>query len=350
MYVDYHNKRAKWMEQNKSKFEAYYKGLQNSEMYKTLEKEITEIEKALVINRKIINTARTSEIIAEETKLNVSLTAKYDALLSMSEETTPEQLRASEELLRHISGHEQFSMISQGSKSVGRKGLSKIPGVHIDTGKGLTDAEIRELVIAMNENPELLTAKPTSRIELFARLNHFKESTKEWIAGAKVIRAGGDAGKEAVIAARAAAALKLKKNFELLKDVYTGARLLKYLPPTALISLTVDTVKFVIFGGVIDAVNARFAARRVAKIYPLMANHIPFVAGIRGHAGLIPNDDPSWQDNLIRGWFSPGTGEWTSPGNYMGWLSAMAGIEVPDTGLTSADSAFIEYYKKNLDA
>jgi len=191
---------------------------------------------------------------------------------------------------------------------------------------------------------------PTGKINLQMKMMGLKAQKDAFIAGTKatveevkgvINTAKTVGGAEALVEAKALASLKIGRSWEILRDLYTGFRVAKYCGPQALLSLCVDTVQLIAWGSLIDGINARLGARNVAKLYPLMVGDIPFVAGIRGHSGLVVGDDPSWADQLLTGVLTPTDPNWHSMSNLTGFVALLAGIQVPDRSVSDSDARYI---------
>ena len=221
------------------------------------------------------------------------------------------------------------------------------------TGYGITKPSVVGTTISDTVGPylEFFSKMPTGRMNSVLKAQNIKTKVDVFVSGAKraaaktkstvqELRAGGDAAKEAADVARLLAKEKFLKSYEILKDVYTGFRLAKY-AGGPFISLACDTIQYIIAGAVINGVNARLRARNVAKIYPLFVGNVPYVAGVRGHQGLVVGDDPSWADKLLTGYLTPGDGQWHGASTITGLLASGVGIEVPDHAVTDADARFV---------
>jgi hypothetical protein len=140
---------------------------------------------------------------------------------------------------------------------------------------------------------------------------------------------------------------RLKTSYALAKDIVRGGSLLGYAGPQALLKVAYDVAVYTVGGGIIDGINARFKARQVAKIVPLMVGDpaYPYTADIRGHQGAVIGDEPSWADNLIYGWSKQYTGDnqWVWAGmNTIQFTAAMLGIEVPEYVDDPVDVQYME--------
>lgn len=130
------------------------------------------------------------------------------------------------------------------------------------------------------------------------------------------------------------------------KRAINVARIAGYSTPvTAVISVIKDVLMFVMGSSLVDGINHMTKARQIAKIYPLTNNGIPFVAGVRGHAGLVVGDDPGWLDREISKWLGgkPVPGQPTEYGMVItSTLAGLFGIEVPDFYPNPSDIAYVE--------
>ena len=192
-------------------------------------------------------------------------------------------------------------------------------------------------------NAQAKAAKLAKDVDLF--LDGAKQAVSDAKASVQALKGAKDAADAAAVAKKLAKA-KILRSYEILKDVYTGFRLAKY-AGGPFISLACDTIQYIIAGAFIDGINARLGARNVAKVYPLFVGNIPYVAGVRGHQGLVVGDDPSWADKLLTGYLTPGDGQWHGASTVTGWLSTAVGIEVPDHAVTDADARFVTFLQNS---
>jgi hypothetical protein len=144
------------------------------------------------------------------------------------------------------------------------------------------------------------------------------------------------------------------KTLDMSKTFLRAGTLASYAGPQVILRMAADVTLSAIGGSMIEGINARWKARQVAKILPLMVGSpaTPYTAGIRGHQGACVNDDPSWADNLIMGFTHLNTqldDRVDSPAGraaYMGtnalmFTAAMLGLEAPEYAQDPADAQYM---------
>ena len=120
---------------------------------------------------------------------------------------------------------------------------------------------------------------------------------------------------------------EISKIITAARELYSGVRMLAFTSAPEFTTI-IAALQYVLTQQITDYFNAALDARHSVKIIPLMAGDVPFVGGIRGHAGAVIGDDPSWKDTLLNDIITPGAGSgW-------GWYAtalplSFMGIEMP---------------------
>ena len=296
-------------------------GVDNRKEAQTLARQIRTIQEQIVVTTDSTTIAKMQDeiqLLDEQIKLLVS--------------DIPVDIKDTDELVRYVSNTEFLKF----------------------TGYGVERPTLAGTVVADTIGPytEFFSKMPTGKMNAQLQLENVKTSLGLFVDGAKQAAANAKSTVQALKDEKEAAAAldaykvlakaKVLKSYELLKDVYTGFRLAKF-AGGPFISLACDTIQFIIGGSVINGINARLRARNVAKVYPLFVGNIPYVAGMRGHQGLVIGDDPSWADKLLTGYLTLGDGSWAQASKWTGLLATVAGIEVPDHAVTQTDAKFVAY-------
>jgi hypothetical protein len=235
-------------------------------------------------------------------------------------------------------------------------GTVKIAGTAVERALGDLSRDIKDAQAEAASRKTMRGNKvwkmPSGKINLQLKSKEILDKVLGYTTGFGVdewrnVEKGSEAAREQIATAKKLAKMRALRAVETAKDVYRGARLLKYMGPQAILSLAVDTTILLIGGSLIEGFNNRLKARQCVKILPLMVGSLPYTAGIRGHQGAVIGDDPSWADQLLHGWFTPegvdsnwGPSRVASQG--LGWLAALSGVEVPEYGTTEADRAYIK--------
>lgn len=162
------------------------------------------------------------------------------------------------------------------------------------------------------------------------------------------IRYGASWVKGALAGEKAEDIMRIRSQLsKLLKTAKWGFRVAGNAGPLKILSLLAEGSWYLVGGLVVEAFNYWLKSRQCVRILPLTTRGYPFTAGIRGHAGAVYGDDPSWVDNVINGWVSPADKDGNM--NPLGVFLAILGVEEPDS-MDEYDSAWKQYIDSRLQS